>query len=227
MQISGKVASVRKDGRGFKVGDDWYSLGTRTVPAYAPEWKSNVVVDYLEQADEKGRPERFVMSWQGENAVPRATESASSRQGADRPDWDARLGFDKEKHPVITRLAVLNTAVAYFGLLPTAPTGPTVAEVLAVAAQFETWASGKSGSPMVEAAVRMGATVEPTLSNDMAAWANEPRTPDQREELITLLSERGLKESWVVEQGFTTPGVQLSRMAAANAILKLKQMVVI
>ena len=222
-QISGKVASLRKDGRGFKVGDDWYSLGTRSTPSYAPEWKSTVVVEYLEQADEKGRPERFVVSWQGE-AAARAPASPASVPASGSPDWDARLEFDREKHPIITRLAVLNTATA---ILSSGGRETTVEDVITVAAKLETWALGKS--PMIEAAVAMGATIEPTFGADMAAWATQPRTPEQREEVIALLSERGLGEDWVKQQGFLQHSVNgvMSQIAAANAILKLKQMVVI
>jgi len=85
--------------------------------------------------------------------------------------------------------------------------------------------SPKPSSPLVQAAVEMGATVEPRSEDDMALWANEDRTPDQREELIALLAKNDLTNQWLADEGYwTVPAKPISRAGAYRAIVRLQQM---
>lgn len=82
----------------------------------------------------------------------------------------------------------------------------------------------QSPSPMVEAAVVMGAEVE-SLGDDMAAWANEHRTQDQADEIRKLLGEHGLSEGWLRQNGFPFSREKpMTRLAAFNALQQLSQL---
>jgi hypothetical protein len=64
MKVEGNVASKRKDGRGIKVGDDWFSVFNSTDLDHVA-WKDDVSFEYIQKGDFKNIKGRVTVTSAG------------------------------------------------------------------------------------------------------------------------------------------------------------------
>lgn len=140
--IEGVIEAVRKDGKGFKVGEAWYGAFNATELSHVS----------------RGDTVRFEFTRRGEynnikGAVEKVAAVAASQSAA-----AASSGKSFDVQAAIIRQNALTNAVNYsVGVLQS----PEISDVIATAKQFEEYTSGRLGaSPTPDSAAPSGAPEE-------------------------------------------------------------------
>ncbi|MGH8654963.1 MAG: hypothetical protein ACREYE_23605 [Gammaproteobacteria bacterium] len=149
-KVTGTVAAIRRDGRGFKVGEDWYGV-YNPAEIEGLQRGSEVSFEYTTSArgfnDVRGP---VVVTPRGADAsgeARAAPPTVASRDAAVAPRGGAQAnpsGYvsDRDRQASIVRQNALTNAVAYLRESASATTDG----VIEVAKKFEAYTSGQSSA---------------------------------------------------------------------------------
>jgi len=223
--IQGIVQNVNAKGTGVRIANVWHNISQYASGLTLPEKGQSVVLHLVRDNQDR--------AWvQAIDILAAAPPVERTSHAPASTDWD-------DRQESIRRQAVMNTTVAIWTIAEriaeseSPPDGIKVGRVAEIVdvmhgamlhtfMQLEHFAK-KGNISMVEAAIELGATIEPTLSDDMATQNAVPWTPEQRARINALALEKHVVASqFIVGIGLKVP---LTQYAAGQVILALQQLV--